>query len=68
MSQELPGRTASVDDLSSHRDAIVRRLDDGYSRIDRAIANGEDVRTWEEFWVTLLAEYETLSDELSAAA
>jgi hypothetical protein len=68
MDQELTNRTASVDELSSHRDAIVRRLDDGYTRIDRAIANGEDVRTWEEFWVTLLAEYEALSDELSAAA
>lgn len=68
MDQDLTKHTASVNELSSHRDAIVRRLDDGYTRIDRAIANGEDVRTWEDFWVTLLAEYEALSDELSAAA
>lgn len=67
MDYQLTERVATVHDLSSHRDAVARRLDDGYARIDHAIANGEDVRTWEEFWVTLLAEYEALSDELSAA-
>lgn len=68
MDHELTERAAPILDLSSHRDAIARRLDDGYTRIDHAIANGEDVRTWEDFWVTLLGEYEALSDELSTAA
>lgn len=68
MDHELTEREAPIRDLSSHRDAVARRLDDGYKRIDHAIANGDDVETWEEFWVTLLAEYEALSDELSAAA
>ena len=56
-----------VDDLVAQRTALVRRLDDGYVRIEQAIVTGEDVRAWEEFWISLLADYESLSDQLRAA-
>lgn len=54
-------------DLVEHRDALARRLDDGFVRIEQAIGAGEDVKTWEDFWLSLLAEYEAISDELNAA-
>jgi hypothetical protein len=54
-------------DLVEHREALARRLDDGFVRIEQAIVAGEDVKTWEDFWLSLLAEYEAISDELSAA-
>jgi hypothetical protein len=58
---------APILDLVEHREALARRLDDGFVRIEQAIVAGEDVKTWEEFWLTLLAEYEAISDELNAA-
>jgi DNA-binding transcriptional regulator GbsR (MarR family) len=44
---------------------LYRRLEDGYQRIERALDEGRDVHRWEEFWLTLLQEYELLSDELA---
>lgn len=61
---EAPGE---ILDLAEHREALARRLDDGFIRIEQAIVAGEDVKTWEDFWLTLLAEYEAISDELDAA-
>jgi hypothetical protein len=58
---------APIVDLAEHREALARRLDDGFVRIEQAIVAGEDVKTWEDFWLSLLAEYEAISDELSAA-
>ncbi|HET8524643.1 MAG TPA: hypothetical protein VFL82_15540 [Thermomicrobiales bacterium] len=43
------------------------RLEDGYRRIDEAIEAGDEVESWEDFWLTLLRQYETLCDELTAA-
>jgi hypothetical protein len=44
---------------------LYRRLEDGYQRIERALDQGRDTRRWEDFWLTLLQEYEQLSDELA---
>lgn len=58
-------------DIASRRgDAaqLLRRLEDGYARIDEARRSGIDTRTWEDFWVKLLHEYEALCDELAEAA
>jgi hypothetical protein len=62
-----PQPTELVDDFVAQRTALVRRLDDGYVRIEQAIVTGEDVQAWEEFWISLLADYESLSDQLRAA-
>ncbi len=64
----LPDQASSspgeVDILRS----LERRLDDGYARIEQAIARGEDVTSWEAFWIDLLRQYESAWDELPEAA
>ena len=52
------------DALEAHRDSLYRRLELGYTRIERGLAEGSDVTTWEDFWVALLREYERVCDEL----
>lgn len=47
--------------------ALVRRLEDGYSRIEQAVRAGEDVAAWETFWIDLLRQYEALCDGLGEA-
>jgi hypothetical protein len=62
--------SAPSSELGEARDRITllaSRLEDGYRRIDEAIGAGEDVDAWEEFWITLLHQYETLCDDLAAA-
>ncbi len=43
---------------------LEQRLNDGYERIERALARGEDVTAWERFWIDLLHQYEEAFDEL----
>lgn len=52
------------DALEEHRDSLYQRLEQGYERIERGLATGGDVTTWEDFWVSLLHEYERVCDEL----
>lgn len=52
------------DALETHRDSLYRRLELGYARIERGLAEGSDVTTWEDFWIALLREYEHVCDEL----
>jgi len=60
--------TEESDELGRRRQSLSRRLDDGYQRIDQAIATGADVAAWETFWIDLLREYESVCDELREAA
>jgi len=60
--------TEESDELGRRRQSLSRRLDDGYQRIDQAIATGADVSAWESFWIDLLGEYEAVCDELRVAA
>jgi hypothetical protein len=52
-------------DLERRQTLLVRRLNDGYDRIDQAIATGADVAAWETFWIDLLREYESVCDEMA---
>ncbi len=52
----------------ARQEMLARRLEDGYRRIEQALADGTDVRAWEDFWLQLLAEYETVCEDLQAAA
>lgn len=52
------------DAREQHRDNLYQRLEQGYERIERGLADGSDVTTWEEFWVSLLHEYEQVCDEI----
>jgi hypothetical protein len=54
--------------LGRRSEILARRLEDGYRRIDQAIATGTDVSAWEAFWIDLLHEYEAVCDELREAA
>ncbi|MBX6341005.1 MAG: hypothetical protein IRY97_00995 [Thermomicrobiaceae bacterium] len=53
-------------ELEQRRDALYRRLEHGYERIEQALREGQDVTRWEEFWIALLDEYERICDELDA--
>ncbi|HET7036652.1 MAG TPA: hypothetical protein VFI42_13290 [Thermomicrobiaceae bacterium] len=54
--------------LQRRQAELYRRLEDGYLRIERALAQGQDTTRWEDFWLRLLDEYERLSDDLSEDA
>jgi len=56
----LAYRLARIDD---RREVLRRRLDDGYDRIELALSDGQDVSQWESFWIDLLRQYESLSEE-----
>lgn len=58
----------SITTKRSEADVLRHRLDAGYDRIELARQSSVDTRTWEEFWVTLLHEYEAVCDELKQAA
>ncbi len=54
-------------DLEAKRDSLYRRLEAGYSKIDeglRAKADQNTVQKWEDFWIDLLHEYESVCREL----
>ncbi len=51
-------------ELEERKLTLVRRLEDGYSRIELAIQQGRDVTQWEDLWETLLQEYEAICDEI----
>ncbi|CCF82358.1 hypothetical protein [Nitrolancea hollandica] len=59
-SQVSPARS----ELEERKLTLVRRLEDGYSRIELALQQGRDVTQWEDLWETLLHEYEAICDEL----
>ena len=48
--------------------SLERRLEDGYRRIERARSAGQDIVAWEEFWIQLLHQYESVADDLALAA
>jgi len=61
----LNDRRATILD---RRSSLDRRLEDGFVRIEQALAAGADVQAWEAFWLQLLDEYESVCDELADAA
>jgi hypothetical protein len=52
--------------LRQQKEVLERRLDAGWDRIDVAHDNeSEDtIEKWTTFWITLLAEYEDVCDQL----
>ena len=51
--------------LEDERDSLCRRLEQGYAKIERGLAEGRDVGDWEELWIALLRVYERICDELA---
>jgi hypothetical protein len=54
----------ATDELRQRKATLETRLEDGDRRIRAAEQQGKDVTAWEDFWLTLLAEYEAVMDEL----
>jgi hypothetical protein len=62
-------RVTVLDDRASMEAELQRllfRLEDGFEKIVRAAANGEEVSRWEEVWIQLLGVYEQLHDRVNA--
>lgn len=52
-------------ELAQKRDALDKRLEDGFRKIEDAEASGKNVYAWENFWLQLLREYESVCDDLT---
>lgn len=55
-----------VGTLQVRRVVLRNRLNDGWSRIEQAQEAGTDTTAWEEFWVSLLREYEACCQQIDA--
>jgi hypothetical protein len=51
--------------LAAHRDSLFARLESGYERINQGLREGQDVTSWEDFWIALLKEYERVCQALT---
>ena len=54
--------------IADRRRVLERRLEEGYLRIEEALRGGADVTAWEDFWLALLADYESVSEPERQAA
>lgn len=52
--------------MEAEMQRLLFRLEDGFEKIARAAADGEDVGRWEDLWIQLLSEYELLHDQMAA--
>ena len=66
LSDRLPASSGAA--TLDRQQALEGRLADGYQRIEQALRDGSDITAWEEFWLHLLDEYESVCDELRLAA
>ena len=66
----IPGQKlgTSPETIEDRVARLELRLQDGFSRIGEAMSHGIEVDNWERHWIELLREYESLQDELAAAA
>jgi hypothetical protein len=61
---------AEATTLDGRRDALYKRLETGYERIEREMRAGDqdEARRWEDVWLQLLAEYEDVCRRVQRAA
>ncbi len=62
---EPMGDTTSGGSREQKRDALYRRLEDGYLKVEAGLAQGRDMAKWEDLWLALLREYEGICDDLA---
>ncbi len=60
-------RQIPLEVLEAERATLEQRLQVGYRRIEEALEAGEDVSSWERFWIELLHQYEAVCAQLRAA-
>jgi hypothetical protein len=63
---QQPAEQPDAKALAAHRDSLYARLEVGYDRIAQGLEDGQDVMSWEDFWIQLLREYESVCDQLTA--
>ena len=61
-------RASSAETIEDRIARLELRLEDGFVRIGEAMNHGIEVDNWERHWIQLLREYESLHDDLAAAA
>ncbi len=66
--QTLQAGPVSVETLEQQAASLEVRLTEGYFRIEEALEAGQDVATWERFWIELLHQYEMICARLGKAA
>lgn len=58
----MAGHAGSRTNVPLDLSLLIRRLDDGYDRIEHARSLGQDVTAWEDFWIDLLHQLEAAYD------
>lgn len=51
--------------LAERKAKLEQRLEDGDRKIEEEALRGRDVTAWEDFWMTLLAEYEDVCEQFN---
>ena len=66
----IPGQKLDIgpETIEDRLAKLELRLQDGFARIGEAMNHGLEVENWERHWIDLLREYESLNDDLAAAA
>jgi len=66
----IPGQKLDIgpETIEDRLAKLELRLQDGFARIGEAMNHGIEVENWERHWIDLLREYESLNDDLAAAA
>jgi hypothetical protein len=65
MKNRTSQRTTPETDLQARKAELVRRLQDGDEQITSAKRDGADTTRWENHWITLLRQYESVCREIS---
>lgn len=68
MKPRISNPLLTPDDLRTRQSELYRRLVDGDEQISSAKRAGTDTSRWENHWITLLREYESVSRTLDELA
>ena len=58
-------RRDAIAHLVAQRNSLVERLNTGSRQIEEMRAAGDNVESWERFWIRLLRQYERICDRLA---
>ena len=61
-------RNSPATELEARKMELVRRLQDGDEQISAAKRNGAETTRWENHWITLLRQYETVCREIAESS
>ncbi|HYP61844.1 MAG TPA: hypothetical protein VEQ36_15570 [Thermomicrobiales bacterium] len=61
-------RNSPTTELEARKMELVRRLQDGDEQISAAKRSGAETTRWENHWITLLRQYETVCREIAESS